>query len=759
MAAMTVLTLATSLGVLYGLTDLLGQTFTVALLGVVISMISSMAFSDPRRWQQAETAGLMLVIAAVAVSLGAVLAPHKLAGDVTFVVIMTVATAARRFGPRATTLGMVGFMTYFFALFLGATVSLLPWLIGALAVGTGVSLGIHLVLREDPDAQVRRAMGALRASVALVVDVVADGVAFGRCSEPDRLRRRMARVSRAALMIDGELQDLHVSNGADRLALLVFDVELANEHLAGVWNRVTASPVSPSATDPGHARAEVLAALSALGAGLRPGAPPAVLAAVEATGDAIAAGGGPVRWQMLQLAVAQLAGTVARVTPAPTGDDRTEIDGRTDVDDGGEAGEEKMAGCDAGSQLARPGHDESGSGERTDDPAGGSTYGVPADGSATGDLTTGGMVPDGSWVERLAPSTRQAVQVAVASSLAIVAGTQLSSARWYWAVIAAFTIYSGTTSRGETFTRGGQRVAGTVAGVAVGAVIASLVAGQVTVSIALIFVALFVGFYLMRVSYAFMVLGMTTMLALLYGLLGEFTIGLLVTRIEETAIGAGIGIIVALFVAPTTTRSIVQRDLRYVLDGLAELLDRTARHLDSPGDDSDELTRSGRELDTRLQTLRANAKPLTSGITSLRTRNTVAEGVRILAACDHYARGLTRVVSASGLDADSQLAAVVDHVHNNVVVLAGTVGSAGRRDICPAGPLLDAAQLSVDAPLLSVGERQARRLAVRYLTQLELAVIDLAAHLHSAGEGAPPAAVGADPAGHGGRMAGDTDLA
>lgn len=156
----------------------------------------------------------------------------------------------------------------------------------------------------------------------------------------------------------------------------------------------------------------------------------------------------------------------------------------------------------------------------------------------------------GSRLTRLAPTSRQAVQVALAASLAIVAGELLSPARWYWAVIAAFVIYSGTASRGQTLTKGWQRILGTVAGVVVGTFVASLVGGNVTVSIVLIFVSLFFGFYLMKVSYVFMVAGTTTMLALLYGLLGQFTVALLVTRVEETAIGAAIGILTAVFVLP-----------------------------------------------------------------------------------------------------------------------------------------------------------------------------------------------------------------
>ena len=274
MASVTVLTLGTSLGVLFGLTELSGQTFTVALLGVVISMISSMALNDGRPLQRLITAGWMLAIAAAAVTLGAVLAPYTVAGDAAFVVIMAAATAGRRFGPRAVSLGMVGFMTYFFALFLGATISLLPWLIAALAIGTAVSLGMSLLLRDHPDRQLRRALRALQSRLGLVLDDIADGLVTGRWTERDhrKLRQRVTRVNETMLMIHGQLRDidhgdLPAGTNADALAIQLFDVELATEHLSGVWNLAAASGAGSGL--PPRARANLMAAVAALRAALR----------------------------------------------------------------------------------------------------------------------------------------------------------------------------------------------------------------------------------------------------------------------------------------------------------------------------------------------------------------------------------------------------------------------------------------------------------------------------------------------------------
>jgi uncharacterized membrane protein YccC len=45
----------------------------------------------------------------------------------------------------------------------------------------------------------------------------------------------------------------------------------------------------------------------------------------------------------------------------------------------------------------------------------------------------------------LALTTRQAVQVGIAASLAIVVGELVSPARWYWAVLTAFLVFAGTS--------------------------------------------------------------------------------------------------------------------------------------------------------------------------------------------------------------------------------------------------------------------------------------------------------------------------
>ncbi|MFY0573913.1 hypothetical protein ACN28S_05675 [Cystobacter fuscus] len=69
---------------------------------------------------------------------------------------------------------------------------------------------------------------------------------------------------------------------------------------------------------------------------------------------------------------------------------------------------------------------------------------VPEQASApTGKAAPGPLASTG-----LHPSTRQAIQVTVASVIAMAVGYAVSAERWYWAVITAFVIFTRTRSRG-----------------------------------------------------------------------------------------------------------------------------------------------------------------------------------------------------------------------------------------------------------------------------------------------------------------------
>jgi uncharacterized membrane protein YccC len=169
--------------------------------------------------------------------------------------------------------------------------------------------------------------------------------------------------------------------------------------------------------------------------------------------------------------------------------------------------------------------------------------------------------------------------------------------------------------------------------------VATLVSGDRVVSVVLIFVCLFCSMYFMRVAYGLMTFWITTMLALLYGLLGEFSFGLLMLRIEETGIGAVIGVAVAILVLPSNTSTAVRNDAHTFLTKLAELIDTSVDTIfgdDPPGSPIEKA----RELDRNLQQFRETAKPLTAGVAGITGRRSIRRGLRVLAACDRYGRTL-----------------------------------------------------------------------------------------------------------------------
>jgi uncharacterized membrane protein YccC len=202
-------------------------------------------------------------------------------------------------------------------------------------------------------------------------------------------------------------------------------------------------------------------------------------------------------------------------------------------------------------------------------------------------------------------------------------------------------IFAGTNSWGETLTKGWQRLLGTMLGVPCGVLVATLFAGDRTASLAAIFVCLFCAFYFMTVTYSLMTFWITTMLALLYGLLGQFSFGVLMLRIEETAIGAVIGVTVAIVVLPTHTRTAIRNDTRAFLTSLSELIEISTATMCGT-DQTVSPTEQARELDRKLQQFRVTAKPLLAGVAGLAGRRSIRRGLRIFAASDRYGRSLAR---------------------------------------------------------------------------------------------------------------------
>ncbi|MGA8546053.1 MAG: FUSC family protein, partial [Mycobacterium sp.] len=294
----------------------------------------------------------------------------------------------------------------------------------------------------------------------------------------------------------------------------------------------------------------------------------------------------------------------------------------------------------------------------------------------------------------LLPTTKQAIQVAVAASLAIVIGEAVSPSRWYWAVIAAFVIFAGTNTWNETVTKGWARLIGTALGVPAGMLVATVVSGNRTASLLLIFVCVFCSLYFLKVAYSAMTFWITTMLALLYGLLGQFSYRLLLLRIEETAIGAVIGATVAIVVLPTNARTSMRNDARAFLTTLANVIDVSVATLFGR-EAAVSPTDKARQLDRDLQQFRTTAKPLAAGVGGFSGRHSVRHAQRMLAACDRYGRTLARnsepFEEASPRLADA-ITSAATHIRRSIDVLITALDGNHDATVMPATDFLDAAE-------------------------------------------------------------------
>ncbi len=695
LAGTTIATLVVAVVVLLLGVGLVGAPVTVAMPGVVLAMTASMAVRDSAPRAQAVSIMLLVPAAAVAVSLAAVVSGVQLLADAVFVAVAVAAVLLRRLGPRGLPTGLVAFMSYFLSLFVRVQVAQLLVVVGVLAVAGLVTVGVRLLLRpRHPDRDLHRMLRALGIRLGDVVDELVDVLREG--GEGTRAARRLAaRVGRAAdtasmveQHLDGVDEQLLPDLANEELEVRVFDAQLAVENLAGAVDGLLRANHGAVAEQRSCERALADARAFLDDPAASPG-PPRPVRGREAAADG------------LDLVRFDRAVRLVWETWRAVVDPRSE-------DPDAEAREPAPA-SDAGEGPA----------EESAEPAGSDGVG------------------------------RQAVQVGIASALAVVVGTQLSSTRWFWAVITAFVVYTGASTRGEILSKGWQRVLGTTGGVVAGVLVAAAVGGHVVVSVVLIALCLFLAVYLMAVSPAAMMFFITTMLALVYGLLGMFSIGLLVLRLEETAAGAVIGIVVSYVVFPSSTRGAAREAIADFLDELADVVDTSAHDL-TVGSDARPLAGDrAASLHERFGRLRDTTKPLTEGLAGLGDRAASRRTLQGLAACDHHGRMLSRLADAApGPVPDpacrDALAATATAVRANADVLAERLRGETSVQVHPAAGCID--RLEQAAALLPGRDRARVLRAARHLRAVDGAVgacaRELGVNVVTASEGEPVAGRG-----------------
>lgn len=664
-AATTTLALVLALSASYGFITLAGQPITVAMLGTIVAMQSAAAVKDRQQHSRVVTTLLLFFPAVAAVSLAATLSHFGKVADVGFIAVLFGAVWVRRFGPRGNALGMVAFISYFFALFLRATPSQIPVLAVAIAIGIGSTLLVRtLILPDRPAVEVRRLVRALRGASSAVLDVATDRDEFDLVV----LRRRLDHLGETALMIDDWL-DRHdaaqsLSVTSDDLALKVFDAQIAMEQLASMlWS------LGPASSWP---------------RGLQ---------------DAVAA----VRvclWphpSEEQLRAARKSAAAAS--------DRADLSGTEGI-------ATVVAFRVTQAHLALH--------HITTNALGASDPVEPEPKTPDDDADTG-----------LNPSTKAAIQVAVATSAATIVGELVSPDRWYWAVLTAFLVFTGVSTRGEILTRVGHRIVGTIAGVVAGVLLATLVGHHPLVQMLLLVACVFCAFYLVTVAYAWLTFFVTVLLAMLYGLLGDFSVEVLELRIAETAVGGVVGIASAYFIFSTGTRTTFVEKVDDYLQKMSDLIDVAIASVVAPGGETD-LVAETRRLDNALQAVVTAGKPLQMG-PAVRSRRGVQRLLRGLQVSNRSAHALARAgVNAARADADTTPPeATVAALHDAAAHVRDTIDAVKR---VVDGAAVERTEKSTNAVVLSVAGTTdvppgPVRGAIRALSNLDRALLEVTARV------------------------------
>ncbi|MFB9834540.1 FUSC family protein [Actinoallomurus acaciae] len=532
------------------------------LLGGMIAMNGSFLLAGRPRVDAVITAAGMPFVAFAGVLLAVVVGGHVLASRLGFVVLTVVAVYVRRFGIRGLNYGLLGWFAYMFGTFSRVRPDqLLPLSLVFLAAVAILVILMAGVAYQRPRTRLSAALRAFDLRVAAVARTCADLLADPGPKNARELHARRFYVLEAALIAEGHLASPAAAeqDHAYRLRSCLLATELAVEELA-----TATIALAGSAGLPEPVRSASTATLRAL----------AAQDLDRAREHAHELDGRGLR-QSDSLPLTSLADAADRLSDA--------LGPRTGLRHATGDGPPTPA-FEPGVQLIAgnlPG-----------------TLGTAAEA-----LETGGVKRP-----RLSLNGRQCVQAGLASVLTLLCAIPVSPVRFYWAMLACLIVLTGTATSGETLVKGAHRVLGTALGVVTAIAAVHLTRGHDTLVVMVMAVCVLLAVYFLRVAYGILAFSITTLMGLLYNALGEFTDTLILTRLEETAVGAGVAALIAVLILPVHNRNTTAaaRDafVRDLVSLVKEVRDRTAGR----GCGTD-LLMSARRLDARMHQLALATHP------------------------------------------------------------------------------------------------------------------------------------------------------
>lgn len=491
--------------------------------GVFLSVQAGIVVTGPTARSRMVTAGLLIPAVLLAVSVAALIS-WRPAAIVVFVLLTGAAVWVRRFGPRATAIGTMSFLAYFFTLFVHPAAAEFPVYCVIAASAAAAQLVAQVALwatSRHPERELAVLLTELRiASTAALQDAMS----------PERtrtLRMRLADVDAIGHAVTSWQQRFrtseHIDCDEETLAARVLDARVDLEEVCLDLTRTEAAGRHGDIAAQAHSLEHLRAVLD------EHASPDQLTEAISWAEHAVArapdsAGGG-------------LTGAVARSILAQSRLRSIDL--------------HRVRSTRASADPPPPGRHR----PTTD----------PHERKAR----------RRSWRE-WAPTSRLAVQAMIAAAIAAAAGESISASRWYWAVLTAFLIFVSTTTRSGILTRAYHRVAGTAIGVFVGIGAAFLAHDNRGVLIAICVVSVFGMIYLGLLNYMYSPLFTTILVVTVYEMLGVLHGSILELRITETIAGGVIGVLCAYLILSSNSHPALVAKVNAYFDALDELLQQAS---------------------------------------------------------------------------------------------------------------------------------------------------------------------------------------
>ncbi|KFU77398.1 Uncharacterized membrane protein YccC [Amycolatopsis lurida] len=593
------------------------QPLTVTLVAAIAAMTSAFTVNDETPGKQAVTLVLGLVLGAASLTAASVGSAVPPLDSIVFVLLIFVAVYAQRFGSRGIALGSLSFFLFFFAMFLQTHLKQVPALLLALTIGIAANAVVRFVLvRRHTDAEFLRIRRAFRARLAAVVRAAEDHLAVGGSERTrKRLRRTNARMHESVLLIEDTAPEVTGADSVNRLRRRAIEVELAVQWLTITVQRTCAEDLDDDVRDDLIARMRRFRSL------------------IERDPREL-----PLISETEEFSKMLVEGS--------------RIDEHAAPGDGVRRALAELALADVRAQRVAE-HDVSDAADDPEDPE-----------------------EEKSSAFAYDNQTRSAIQAVVGGGLAVLGGELVSSQRWYWAVLTVFVVFIGSSTAGATFVKGVRRLGGTLIGIVGGLVLTLLVSGSVPATLALILVCVFGMVYMARVSQVIMAFFITSMLGLLYSLLGTFSIEVLWIRVAETAVGAAAGVLAAVVIVPVRTRAVMLDDVSALLEELDEFVEKAAGLLS--GAENVSVIEKSRDLDRAVDKVRTTIEPLTHPVNLSSRRD---YGWHVLTTVETIAFRARHVAARSQpgllLNEADRLLLYTGRIRENTAVLRKAIGDPG----------------------------------------------------------------------------------